>query len=245
MPRVDNHGTAIAYRVQGRGEPLVLLHGWSGEGRYWDEFGYSEKLGADFKLIVPDLRGHGASEVPADRDFSVPAYASDVIAVMDDLRIDSAHLLGYSLGGWLVFELAARFPSRARSAIVAGAHPYAEDLSPLRTTFTPAVILEAWEALRAPLSEASKQRIAAFAPKQLAEMIPPDLADQSKRLESLPMPFLAICGTNDWRFEEMRRFAAGHGRCEFVALAGLDHLETWQRSDLFVPPLQAFLQRAG
>ncbi len=58
MEYVDNDGTRIAYQVCGRGEPLVLIHGWSNEGRYWDEFGYvPELLRDEFRVVLPDLRG--------------------------------------------------------------------------------------------------------------------------------------------------------------------------------------------
>ena len=64
MPCVDNKGVQIAYRVRGSGEPLVLIHGWSCEGRYWDEFGYVEELSNDFRVVIPDLRGHSESDIP-------------------------------------------------------------------------------------------------------------------------------------------------------------------------------------
>ncbi|MDA2926843.1 alpha/beta hydrolase [Acidobacteria bacterium AH-259-G07] len=94
MPHVDNRGVRITYRLYGEGEPLVLIHGWSCEGRYWDEFGYTTKLSAEYKVIAPDLRGHGDSETPEDGDFTDRAFVSDVIAVLDDLAIDSAHVFG-------------------------------------------------------------------------------------------------------------------------------------------------------
>ena len=166
-----------------------------------------------------------------------------MIAVLDDLKIESAHLFGYSLGGWVALELMARTPGRVSSAIVAGAHPYAEDLSQLRTAFTPAAILAAWDALHAPLSQASVERLAAFDPKRLAEMVPPDPIDQAEQLDDLPMPLLTIRGTHDRRFEGMRRFAPKRGR-EFVAIEGADHLQTWLRSADVLPPLQSFLRAA-
>jgi pimeloyl-ACP methyl ester carboxylesterase len=91
MEYVDNRGVRIGYQTYGQGEPLVLIHGWSSEGRYWNEFGYVSKLSDKFQVVVPDLRGHGESDTPKDRDFSDAAFASDVIAVLDDVGIESAH----------------------------------------------------------------------------------------------------------------------------------------------------------
>jgi pimeloyl-ACP methyl ester carboxylesterase len=99
MAKVSNRGIRINYRTMGQGEPLVLIHGWSGEGRQWDECGYVGQLSGEFQVILPDLRGHGESDMPANGDFTDAAFASDVIAVLDDQGIDSAHVFGYSLGG--------------------------------------------------------------------------------------------------------------------------------------------------
>lgn len=240
MPYVDNHGLRINYRIVGQGEPLVLVHGWSCEGRYWDEFSYVEKLSSDFKVIIPDLRAHGRSETPMDRDFSDQAFASDVTAVLDNLGIDAAHVFGYSLGGWIVFELAANFTARVRRAIVGGAHPYSEDLSAIRG-LTPADILNSWTTLGAPFSDDSRKRITDLDQQVLTE-IAKDRVDQTARLRNLRIPFLMICGTNDWRFEDMKRFANTDTRCEFVTGEGLDHLQTWLRSDLLLPAVQGFLR---
>ena len=101
MHHVNNDGVRLAYRVYGQGDPLVLVHGWSCEGRYWDEFGYVDQLSTEYQVVVPDLRGHGNSGVPPNMDFSDEAFASDVLCVMNDIGIDSAHVFGYSLGGWV------------------------------------------------------------------------------------------------------------------------------------------------
>ena len=240
MPYVDNQGVRINYSLQGSGQPLVLIHGWSCEGGYWSEFGYTSDLTREFKVIVPDLRGHGDSETPEDGNFTDQAFASDVIAVLDDLAIDSAHVFGYSLGGWVAFELVANYASRVGSVVVGGAHAYSEDLSALRC-FKPTDLLAAWEAAGAPLSEASTVGIADSDPKVLSAMAP-DRVDKTERLVDLEIPLLTICGTNDWRFEDMKRFAESSEGCSFVALEGADHLQAWLQSERILPLVRKFLQ---
>jgi len=240
MPTALNRGMRINYQTHGRGEPLVLIHGWTGDGRYWHELGYTTRLSGEFELILPDLRGHGDSDTPGNRDFSDAAFASDVVAVLDDLGIDSAHVFGYSLGGWVAFELLAAYPSRVRTAIIGGAHPYDEDLSAVRG-LTPQALLDMLESANALLSGDSKERLAAYDPMVLASMIP-DRVNQVHRFAHLPLPCLMICGTTDWRFDDMRRFAEGKANCEFVALEGLDHLQAFVQSDRLVPPLRDFLR---
>jgi len=242
MPSVSNAGVRIHYEVEGRGEPLVLLHGWSCEGRYWREFGYVPRLIDDFTVILPDLRGHGGSDNPQDGNFTGAAFASDVIAVLDDMRIDSAHIFGYSLGGWVAFELAASHRPRVKTAIVGGAHPYAEDMSGMRSLPPPALV-RYWDGLGAPLSDASKKRILAFTHEQLAAMIP-DRKDESARLADLDLRSLLICGTNDARLEGMRRYSETHENCTFLPVQDADHLQAWFRSELPLKELQRFLRRA-
>jgi len=240
MPHVNNSGVRIEYDVYGHGEPLVLIHGWSCEGRYWREFGYLPSLSAEFTVIVPDLHGHGRSDIPRTRDFSDAAFASDVVAVLDDAGFDSAHVFGYSLGGWVVFELVANHAARIRTAIIGGAHPYAEDLSAVRG-FSPDDLVSYWKALNAPLSEDSKRRILAFDQRALTEMVP-DRIDKEARLASLAVRCLTICGTNDWRFDDMRRFASTHDGVTFAPVQDADHLQVWLRSDCLVSEVQAFLR---
>ena len=122
MPHVNNNGVRIEYELLGQGEPLVLIHGWSCEGRYWREFGYVAKLSEEFTVIIPDLRGHGRSDKPRNGDFTDAAFASDVVAVLDDAGIDSAHVFGYSLGGWVVFELIANHSARIKTPITTAAN---------------------------------------------------------------------------------------------------------------------------
>jgi pimeloyl-ACP methyl ester carboxylesterase len=242
MKYVTNRGVRIGYRTYGDGEPLVLLHGWSCEGRYWNEFGYVAELRGMYRLVVPDLRSHGASDTPDDRDFSDKAFASDVLAVLDTLGIESSHFFGYSLGGRIVFEMVATSPLRFRSAIVGGAHPYQEDLSALRA-FTTAAIADYWTALQAPLSEASRERLARMDQRLLSD-IASDRADLSGRLKGTSVPGLLICGTRDWRFEYARRFAQENARFQFASISDSDHLQAWLQKDQVVPLVREFLSEA-
>ena len=244
--QVNNNGVRISYQVYGQGPPLVLIHGWSNEGRYWAEFGYTSKLSLEYQLIVPDLRGHGKSDTPADRNFSDEAFASDIRAVMDDVGVDSAHIFGFSLGGWVAFELAATSPERVRSVAVLGAHPYAEDLRSVRDSYSlPSANLGYWEAAKAPLSAESKQRLAAFDPQVLSAMLPDNRVDRSERLKAWQRPSLMIVGTKDWRFEDMKRYAASHPHWQFVPIEGADHGSSWLEAERVVSALQDFLRRSA
>ena len=128
MPDAYNGGIRIHYEIEGAGPPLLLHHGSSGSGADWRDLGYVDALKHDYKLILIDARGAGASDKPHDAAAYDPALrASDVVAVLDDLGIRHTHYFGYSLGGWVGFLLAKYAPDRFTSLILGGAHPYDEE----------------------------------------------------------------------------------------------------------------------
>ncbi len=104
----------IAYERSGHGEPLVLLHGTGGSRRHWGPV--RAKLAAHHDVIAVDLPGHGESDPPpAGGDHTPLGYASGLCALLDELRLDAAHVAGDSVGGWTALELAKR--GRARSVV--------------------------------------------------------------------------------------------------------------------------------
>ncbi|MCY4147338.1 MAG: 2-succinyl-6-hydroxy-2,4-cyclohexadiene-1-carboxylate synthase [Chloroflexi bacterium] len=115
-------GNSYAISCQGRGQPLLLLHGFTGDHSVWQ--GIAPALGASHQLIMPDLPGHGRSDSPASaeawRMFSV---AADLISLLDALEIPQSHLLGYSMGGRLALYLALRYPRRCISLTLESAAP--------------------------------------------------------------------------------------------------------------------------
>ena len=95
----------------GSGPPLLLLHGFSGSGADWAPL--LTALARDYRLLAPDLLGHGASAAPASpARYGMDRAAADLVALLDALDIARAHLLGYSMGGRLALYLACRYPQR-------------------------------------------------------------------------------------------------------------------------------------
>ena len=107
MPFLQLDDLGLHYRVHGQGEPLVLLHGLGSSGADWAF--QAEFLGADFRLIVPDLRGSGLSIAPRGR-FSIAQFANDVWQLLDELAVTRAHIMGFSLGGAVAMEMALQRP---------------------------------------------------------------------------------------------------------------------------------------
>lgn len=120
MPTTTINDVAISYTDEGQGEPLLFLHGLGICRADWRP--QIEYFSKQFRTIAPDFRGHGESAAP-DTDYSIPIHAADVIALMDSLEIDSAHVVGLSMGGMVAFQIAADAPHRLRTMTIVNSGP--------------------------------------------------------------------------------------------------------------------------
>ena len=116
MAFADSDGVKIRWEEQGDGEPLLLVQGL---GYTLDMWHRSLPILAErYRVITYDNRGVGQSEVP-EGPYSTQAMAEDGIAVLDAAGVESAHVLGASLGGMIAQELVLAHPDRVRSLILA------------------------------------------------------------------------------------------------------------------------------
>jgi 3-oxoadipate enol-lactonase len=99
--------TQLVYEDYGSGRPLILVHGFCGSSSYWKPVRRS--LGSEYRLIAPDLRGHGRSEAP-DIPYTVEAIADDLAALVQQLNLSQSVLLGHSLGGYVALAFAEKYP---------------------------------------------------------------------------------------------------------------------------------------
>lgn len=108
-------GARIAYRVQGHGPALMLVHGYPLSGELFAK--NRATLARRYTVVTPDLRGFGGSTTP-DSEGSVQIYAKDMLAVMDHLNIKKAIIGGMSMGGPVVLEMYREAPQRFRGLIL-------------------------------------------------------------------------------------------------------------------------------
>ena len=123
MPSFHNGAVEIAYLDEGEGDPIVLVHGFaSSKNVNWVYPTWVSDLRKDGRrAIALDNRGHGESAKLYDpAQYSIPAMAGDVIALMDQLDIARADVMGYSLGARITAWLGLKQPARLRSAILGG-----------------------------------------------------------------------------------------------------------------------------
>ncbi|WP_336211434.1 alpha/beta fold hydrolase [Nonomuraea sp. LPB2021202275-12-8] len=113
-------GTALSYQVRGSGEPLLLLAGQANNHHWWD--GVREDFEADHLTITLDYRGTGDSGKP-DAPYTTRGFATDAIAVLDDLGVDRARVYGTSMGGRVAQWLAADHPGRVTALVLGCTSP--------------------------------------------------------------------------------------------------------------------------
>ncbi|WP_419698960.1 alpha/beta fold hydrolase [Mucilaginibacter sp. NFX135] len=192
------NGTKVYYEVYGEGRPIVLLHGafMTIEGN-WGQL--IPELSKTRKVIAIELQGHGHTPF-SDRKLSHTTLASDVAGVMDQLKIDSADVVGYSFGGSVAYQFAIQSPKRLRKLVIIS--------STYKSTGWRPEIANAFKGMKPELFANSPMKAAydGVAPdktkwtKFLEQMIafagePFDLGDSN--IAKISAPVLIISGDND------------------------------------------------
>ena len=109
---IVNDGVGVHFEVTGEGRPVVLLHGFPDSGRLW-RHQVAGLADAGFQVIVPDLRGYGGSGKPTGVDaYSFLVLAGDVLAVLDHLGVERAHVVGHDWGSALAWLMGSLVPDR-------------------------------------------------------------------------------------------------------------------------------------
>ena len=121
--KVSLNGMEMYYEIHGQGEPLVLLHGFLSSCQFWKRF--IEDFSGHFRLIIPDLRGHGRSTNPNPTEiFSIRQCAKDVLALLDHLDIVKFRAIGISLGAKSLLHIATQQPERVEAQVLIGGTSY-------------------------------------------------------------------------------------------------------------------------
>jgi pimeloyl-ACP methyl ester carboxylesterase len=121
----DSNGVKIRYVERGKGEPVLLIHGFGASADLnWVLPGVVEGLAHDYRVIAFDCRGHGKSGKPHDPKKYGKEMALDAVRLLDHLKIKKAHVVGYSMGALIAAKLEVTHPDRLLSATLGGAGPY-------------------------------------------------------------------------------------------------------------------------
>ena len=116
MERIKSGDAEISYELSGAGPPVVLLHPFPANHELWHPVAFF--LSSRYRLIMPDLRGHGESEL-GEGPAVMEKHATDIARLMTALRVDRAPLIGVSIGGYALFEFWRRFRERVTALVLA------------------------------------------------------------------------------------------------------------------------------
>jgi pimeloyl-ACP methyl ester carboxylesterase len=120
MPHITaDDGTRLYYEATGTGTPVIFVHEFAGDYRSWEP--QVRHFGKFYRCISFNARGYPPSDVPKDGErYSQDRARDDIRAVLDGLKIDKAHVVGLSMGGFAVLHFGMRYPQRARSLVIGG-----------------------------------------------------------------------------------------------------------------------------
>ena len=234
-------GIRLAYEAVGDGaETVVLIHGFgSSRAQNWRDVGWYQTLtGAGYRVVAMDCRGHGMSDKP----HTTPGYghdemANDVLAVMDHAGIEVAHVMGYSMGGFIAIQLTIRHPERVARLVVGGvgatyldSPEHSRDrvadpkvramIADAMTAEDPSTIANPTaRAFRAFADQPGKDRLAlAACMRAPTKNLPREVLARSTR------PVLVVCGEKDDLTGGPQALAAAFADGRAVVVPGRDHM---------------------
>ena len=118
----DSNGVKIHFVVEGQGEPVIVVHGFMASIALMEQQlpGVLWKMSQDYQVVALDNRGHGKSDKPHDPDMYGLEMVNDVLRLMDFLKLEKAHIVGYSLGGFMTEFMLVHHSDRMLTATIGG-----------------------------------------------------------------------------------------------------------------------------
>jgi pimeloyl-ACP methyl ester carboxylesterase len=258
VSRGDGGRRPLGYEDRGRGAPLVLLHPFPLTRLIWA--GLADVLATRRRVISVDAPGFGESPAAGDGAFSIADFADDVAALLGELKIDQATVLGMSMGGYAALAFAARHGQRLSGLILADTRAAADD---------GAALAGRKAALELILRDGPVAYLTASLPRLLSPGAPPALAahlrarsetraasliaaigalrdrpDRSAELAAIRCPTLVVCGEADQvtPAAEMRGIAGAIPGASFAPIADAGHLSHVEAPGAFERVVSRFLE---
>ncbi len=253
-------GIELAYDDVGRGEALVLLHGFPFDRSMWRE--QSEVLSAGCRVIAPDLRGLGETPL-GDAAATMDEMAEDVAALLDALGVERVVLGGLSMGGYVAFEFFRRFPRRVRALVLADTRPQADNeegrrtreenarkvlrdgMQPLVDSMLPKLLSATTRENRGDVVGRVRSMMLAARPEGAAAALRgmAERRDQTELLTRIEVPTLIVVGVEDTitPTSDAEEMAAKIGGSRLVRVEGAAHLSNVERPEEFNRALADFV----
>ena len=252
MPRAVVNRVSLNYDEWGAGHPLLLLMGFGDSLDAWAN--QIPAFSKNFRTVAVDHRGSGESEAPLD-GYSIPQFADDAIGLLDRLGVERAHVLGYSMGGRVGLDMAARYPERVSALILAASAAKANPLNlySLRASawlyetygpeaaaafgplisFTHAYFEDRLDALTERLGKPVHQPMPIHAYRGHVRAI--ENHDSTPILDRIAAPTLVLMGDKEWLnpMEDARAMLDGIPNARLRVLENGGHGFLWEIPDAF------------
>ena len=260
--RIKSGDAEIVYRTLGEGAPVVLLHPFPANHEFW--LPVAERLSTRYRVILPDLRGHGESGV-GEGSATMAKHAEDIARVMDDAEVGRAPLIGVSIGGYALFEFWRKHRGRvaalglcntkapadsadARAARVQGANDVLErGTEPFFESMIPRLLGQTTREARPDLVAGALSMMRKTSPAGVAQVQRgmAERPDSVNTLKTINVPTLLVTGDEDVltginEAELMRRHIAGS---EMRVIAKAGHYSPWEQPEEAARLLRQFLEQ--
>lgn len=258
------NGATLAFDDLGSGPAVLLIHGFPLNRRMWRSQ-EAILVAAGYRVIAPDLRGFGDSDV-TDGPCTIDLLADDLVELLDHLEIRQAAVVGMSMGGYLLFNLLERFPQRVAAAVFAVTRAVADDaagrarrrqLADAVVKFGPQVVADSFqELLFSPRTATERPRLAEEVYGWMVSTASRGLAagllamgqrrDASALLPTITVPALSIGADQDRAcpVEHPRMIANGIPGCQLCIIPAAGHMVNMEQPGDFNNALLAFLRQA-
>jgi pimeloyl-ACP methyl ester carboxylesterase len=256
----DSNGVKIQYVVEGKGEPVLLIHGFVvNKEIQWGAPGIIKALAKNHRVIALDNRGHGKSGKPTDPKKYGTEMVEDAVRLLDHLKIKKAHVVGYSMGAIITAKLMVTHPDRLLSATLAGAGAIREgmELPPFVGELAdsldkgkgigPLLLVLAPPGTPKPskdMIERLNQLLVGNNGKALAAVVRSwkNLAVTDAQLKANRVPALALIGEMDPLKKAVDDLKDRMANLQVVVIGGTDHMTAFV-SPKFVKSLEKFLDK--
>lgn len=258
--RLRSDDAEIVYWILGDGPAVVLLHPFPANHEFW--LPVAEELSSRYRLILPDLRGHGESEV-GDGPATMTKHATDLVRVLEDARVSRAPLIGVSIGGYILFEFWRKHRDRIAALGLcntkapadngegrAGRLQAANDVlergtEPFLQSMVSRVLAKTTQETRPDLVQGALRMMRQMSPEDIAQ-VQRGMAERPDSIDTLKMikvPTLIVTGEEDIltginEAELMRQHIAG-SQLKVIPKAG--HYSPWEQPGEAVKLLRRFL----
>jgi pimeloyl-ACP methyl ester carboxylesterase len=257
---IQSDDAEIVYRVLGDGPPLVLLHPFPVTHEFW--MPVAEALATRYRVVLPDLRGHGDSGI-GEGPATMEKHAADIARVMDDAEVGPASLIGVSIGGYALFEFWRKHRGRVAALGLcntkaqadgpearAGRLQAANDVldrgtEPFFESLIPRVLAKTTREVRPDLVDGAMRMMRKLSAEDVAQLQRGMAArpDSVETLKTINVPTLLVTGEEDGmtgvnEAELMRRHIPG-SQLRVIPKAG--HYSAWEQPEETTKLLRQFL----